>query len=425
MPRAKVPPGRSSKRSASSASSWRTPNLSCWATSASPSPRASLAAASSAPTPRAPSVIFPSLQLAELFRAGKAPPQLRGVALLYGLLAALALDAQREPQRLRVRRHQLVVALDHAARFRRAALAVADLRQLQQRDRLVRIGAQRALEEVLGVLRVLQALTAQAGHRVRARRRRVQRVAHRVHEERDRFALARGLAQEPAVIVVDLRLVGRQAQRALEVLLGERVLLQLHVDQPVEAVGGGIARVGRDRDAQLLERDVHVAAVVVQPGELGVQLGAVARVAHLADDRPALGHLGLAGAGGEQREDGEARQAAHARTSFSAMRRALRRVRSATSPASWPQAAAMSSPRVLRVVTVTPARLRISAKRLMRSGSERRNSESGNGLNGIRLYLQRTRRAMAASSRACSGASFTPSSMTYSKVTKSRGALSR
>src|SRR5262245_29322468 len=101
MPRAKLPPGRSSKRSASSASSWRTPNLSCCATSVSPSPRSSRAAASSAPTPLAEaSLILAALQLAELLRGGVAPPQLRGVALLGHLLAGPALDAQREPQRL-------------------------------------------------------------------------------------------------------------------------------------------------------------------------------------------------------------------------------------------------------------------------------------------------------------------------------------
>ena len=50
----------------------------------------------------------------------------------------------------------------------------------------------------------------------------------------------------------------------------------------------------------------------------------------------------------------------------------LRFMRFTTWPASWPQAASMSSPRVLRVVTVMPARCRISAKRRMRSGLERR-----------------------------------------------------
>ena len=50
-------------------------------------------------------------------------------------------------------------------------------------------------------------------------------------------------------------------------------------------------------------------------------------------------------------------------------------MRSATSPASCPQAAAISSPRVLRVVTVSPALCRTSAKRLMRRGCPSRTDQ--------------------------------------------------
>ena len=85
----------------------------------------------------------------------------------------------------------------------------------------------------------------------------------------------------------------------------------------------------------------------------------------------------------------------------------------------------MPSPRVLRVVTVIPVRCSTSAKRRMRSAPERLKPESGNGLNGIRLNLQRTFAAMPSSAFACASESLTPSSMTYSKVMKSRGARSR
>ncbi|MNC93012.1 hypothetical protein D3C83_95470 [compost metagenome] len=51
--------------------------------------------------------------------------------------------------------------------------------------------------------------------------------------------------------------------------------------------------------------------------------------------------------------------------------------------------------------------------------------DAGKGLNGIRLNLQRTRAAMSSSFFACASASLTPSSITYSKVMKSRGARSR
>src|SRR6266513_1892882 len=357
MPRAIVAPGSRSKRSCSSASSWRGANFSCCATSVMSSPHASRARSSSSPTPvTADSVKASPLQRLVLGGAWEAPAQLVGVRLLGDALAELAFDAQREPQRLGAGRDQLVVLRHELARFVEAALPVADLAEVQQRDRLV----------------------------------------------------------------------GLQAQRALEVLLGELVLAQVHVHQAEHALRRRVARVGSGGGAQLLERNAHVAAVVITGRELGMDLGAVARVADLTDDGAGVDArlARLAGAAGARQEH-NVKQPFHARTSFSGMRRALRRVRSDTSPASWPQAAAMPSPRVLRVVTVRPARCRISAKRRIRSGLERRKPECGNGLNGIRLNLQRTWRATPASSRACASASFTPSSMTYSRVMKSRGALWR
>src|SRR6185503_3642056 len=131
MPRAKVPPGSSSKRSSSSASSWRGANLSCCATCPRPSPSASRAARSSAPIPAA-SVKLAPLQRLVFERVGEAPAQLVGIALLGDALAEPALDAQREPQRLRVGGDQLVVARHQLPRLAHVALAVADLREGQQ-----------------------------------------------------------------------------------------------------------------------------------------------------------------------------------------------------------------------------------------------------------------------------------------------------
>jgi hypothetical protein len=90
----------------------------------------------------------------------------------------------------------------------------------------------------------------------------------------------------------------------------------------------------------------------------------------------------------------------------------------------------MSSPRVLRTVVTMPASCS-TAQSLHRSRGERFRPEAGNGLKGIRLSLQGTRRASGPGPaperqlRACSGLSLTPSSMQYSKVMKSRGAASR
>ena len=84
------------------------------------------------------------------------------------------------------------------------------------------------------------------------------------------------------------------------------------------------------------------------------------------------------------------------------MRVARRRsVRSCTWPASWPQAASMSSPRVLRMVATMPASCSASGSATMRARGLVRNSLPGNGLNGIRLSLHGTSRTSATSSRAC------------------------
>src|SRR3954468_6934886 len=372
MPRAIVGPGSRSKRSCSSDSIWRGANLSCSATSSMVSACASRACLSSAPMPVS-SVKASPLKRLELGRARKAPPQLVGVALLGNPLAGLPLDAQREPERLGVRLGELVVAPDEAARLVALALVVADLAEVEERRRLVGLQAQRALQVRLGFLRLAAAQRAHAGRAVRAPRRGVERILDRLHEVLERVRLALRLAQEEAIVVIDIAVTRRETEGALEALLRESVLAEIHVDQPEEAVRRRVARIGGGRDAQLLQRHPHAAALVVRGREVGVVARAVPRVADLADDRAAVGGVRALrlGACAGRSEDEEARdeECPHARASL--IRTRWRRVRSATAAASWPQAAAMSSPRVLRVVTVRPAPCRISAKRRIRSGLER------------------------------------------------------
>jgi hypothetical protein len=74
-----------------------------------------------------------------------------------------------------------------------------------------------------------------------------------------------------------------------------------------------------------------------------------------------------------------------------------------TLPASWPQAASMSSPRVLRVVVTMSFARRMSENARMRSAGERLYCVCGNGLNGIRLTLAGRFASSFASWRACSG----------------------
>src|SRR5579862_581660 len=207
MPRAKVPAGSSSKRSCSSVSIWRTENFSCCATSARDNRSPARACASSSPTPlpgSTPSVIVPALQRLELARGGVAPPQLVAGGRLRKAVAELVLDAHHEPQRFRRRLDDLVVLAHQLARLLEAALAVADQAQLQQRGRIVGVQLQRALEEILRVLDVVLAHRADAGCGIRPPWRLVQRVAHGLHEVLDRLVFLTGLAQKPAVVVVDV-----------------------------------------------------------------------------------------------------------------------------------------------------------------------------------------------------------------------------
>src|SRR5262245_86404 len=262
MPRAMVGPGSRSKRSCSSDSIWRGANLSCSATSSMARPCASRAFLSWAPIPVS-SVKIPPLQRLVLGRARIAPPQLVGEALLGDALARLALDAQREPQRLGARLVELVVARDEAARLVHLALLVADLAEVEQRRGLVGLQAQGALEILLGLLRLTGAQRAHPGRAPGARRRRVERILDRLHEVLDRLGLALGAAQKQAVVVVDVAVGRRDGERALEALPRQAVLAQLHVHQSEQAVRGRVARIGARGDAQLLERDPHVAALVV------------------------------------------------------------------------------------------------------------------------------------------------------------------
>src|SRR5512135_562429 len=218
MPRANVPPGRRSKRSCSSASSWRAPNLSCWATSSIVSPRTARSRARISPIPSSrgisssrPStmlVIGAALQKPVLGRSRKVPAQLVGVARFGDGIAKLALDAQRQPKRLGGRGHAPVVAQRVPPSLLHVALPVADQPHLQQGARIVWLHAQRLLDELLRIVQLALAQRANSGRRIRAPGCRIERIADCPLEVADRFGLAPRLAQEPAVVVVDIGVVG-------------------------------------------------------------------------------------------------------------------------------------------------------------------------------------------------------------------------
>src|SRR4029077_20958742 len=92
------------------------------------------------------------LQVLILLRSGKAPAQLIGVARRGGGVSKLALDPHRQPERLRRRLGELVVASDEDARRVELAAPVLELREVDQRRVVVRVELERALEVFVGVL---------------------------------------------------------------------------------------------------------------------------------------------------------------------------------------------------------------------------------------------------------------------------------
>src|SRR3954453_114839 len=208
MPRTKVTPGSCSKRSSSSASTWRGASFRWWATSDIVSPSRSRAFLSSAPTG---SVILPPLQRLVFGRPGETPAQLVGVALLGHALAQVPLDAQCQPERLRGRRDELVVTRDQLSRLLVTALPGGAFAELEEGRRLVGVELQRPLEVILGLLGIVEAQAAQAGRGIRAPRHGVERILHGLHEVAHALLLPPGLAEEPAVVVVDVRIIRRNA----------------------------------------------------------------------------------------------------------------------------------------------------------------------------------------------------------------------
>src|SRR2546430_3476811 len=89
---------------------------------------------------------------------------------------------------------------------------------------------------------------------------------------------------------------------------------------------------------------------------------------------------------------------------------------------SWPHAAPMSSPLLHRTVVVISASSRIDWNARIRASGGRPDGDPDPWLKGIRVTFARTPRRSRTRRRASSGESLIPSSMTYSKKTRWRGA---
>ena len=205
---------------------------------------------------------------------------------------------------------------------------------------------------------------------------------------------------------------------------------------------------------ELLDRDVHPSALVVAGAELGVQRGAILGARFLRLDRRRRIGLPRRQARSARRRDAQPPTSA----TKAGQRRARRRSGEARVSSSFPgrsdQCGAVPRGTLFESGSAAwfgPGRGRRAGRTRRRcprrgscgssSRSRRRSASSGmrgcasagssrirrpgNGFQGIRLNLHGTSRTSAASSCACSTLSFTPSSITYSNVTKSRGARSR
>src|SRR5262249_15528693 len=159
-----------------------------------------------------------------------------------------------------------------------------------------------------------------------------------------------------------------ELERSLERIACRRVLAQLHVHERLHVVRRHEARVVLDRGAGLIERHRKTAALVVLRREAGVHLGAAARIHHArVGDAARFGRSRAHAAGKDEGECGKEARESHGWLEW--MRTVRFFMRFTTWPASCPQAASMSSPRVLRTVAMKPASSRICWKRRTRVAS--------------------------------------------------------
>ena len=156
-----------------------------------------------------------------------------------------------------------------------------------------RIHLERAQQIALGAALVTHLHQADAGVVQRLGRRGVGVIGSRHVEVTDGFTLTARLAQVPAVVVVQLGILRRQLQALTEVGVGLLGIVHGRIDQTAHAMSGCVVRVDPDGLVDFLQRQRHVAALVVVDGQLQADAGATAllfgRRDLAADRRDAFG----------------------------------------------------------------------------------------------------------------------------------------
>src|SRR5690606_7549800 len=327
-------------------------------------------------------------------------------------------DLHREEQHFRRRLVGRQVALQERARLQELLLAVHDEGSLDQRLSIGRVLLERTPQVAFRAVEIGGRREAHAGVRERDLRVVVVRGAGGALEMRDGVVVA-FLPAKPYRVRIAHDVIARcRPHRLLVVLGGEPGVVQALVGERQHGMRDREVAVELDRPLEPVARELVIAVLEVTRTELVVLLGRLA-VVHLLR-RVRRGRY----AGRQQRRDGKAckqllrGKTVHAVATFGFFSLKRVRIRSLTLPANWPQAASMSSPRVRRTVVTRPCRRSRSWNAATASGGERRKRVRGKGLKGIRLTFAGRLTSRRASCSACASESFTPPSMTYSKVMK-------
>src|SRR5690625_489527 len=321
------------------------------------------------------------------------------------------------------------ITLQEGAGTKGVILQQIKSRQLIQRGRIFRVVVQRRAQIVLGI--VPSPVTPRTRARVGQHHFTgfVKRIAHCAAKQLIGFPVFTLTAQKCSVGVKGGTIVGRQAGRLSVMPAGHCIATQLLLNQGQRDIGRHMGRIQTNRALELFDGDFQITPLKVTHTQAGVQVCAAHRAYPVHSQSPVFTRMSATAAGcnaachkqanskkqhgGTQSLDHGGESACLASCCCMVSRRWLG---DSSLPTSWPQAASMSWPRVLRTVVTRPAARVISLKRSMASSDEHLNGGPGNGLNGIRLILHGSTLTRRTRARACSGWSLTPSIMVYSKV---------
>src|SRR5207248_11181844 len=184
---------------------------------------------------------------------------LRDIRELRLPIAKLALDAYTEAQSFGRRIGREHHSSHPAARLVVAASPIGDLREPEAREGIARLYPERPAVIVL-CSALVERLRAAPGIDQRDFLRAIERIAYGGLELGQRVLLAPVLAEIPAPVVMDVRIVGCELKRLREALLRLAIVAQHRVNEAEDVVGRRVRGIDLHREVELLERSLHLAA---------------------------------------------------------------------------------------------------------------------------------------------------------------------